>query len=164
MKARILLQLFAAMLAPAAAAETGATGAQACPVDAAAALLARHEQAREAHLEANADLLEAGADEKVAMAGRGNLDIVTKESIGAFLRKYLAEVRYLEWSDMQPPVVTVSPDGQLGWMAVQVKARYVERAKPEAGEKSFKSSWVATYRRAGCDWKMTGMSSAVVDL
>jgi hypothetical protein len=71
-------------------------------------------------------------------------------------------VKYLEWSDAAPPVVTVSPDGQLGWMAVKVRARYLDRTKPEAGEKAFKSSWIATYQRVGCAWKMTGNASAVV--
>jgi hypothetical protein len=50
----------------------------------------------------------------------------------------------------------------MGWMAVKVRARYIERAKPEAGEKAFKSSWIATYQRVGCEWKMTGNASAVV--
>jgi hypothetical protein len=76
---------------------------------------------------------------------------------------YFARVRYLEWSDIAPPLIRISPDGQMGWMAANVRARYIERAKPEAGEKAFKSSWIATYQRQGCEWKMTGNSSAVVD-
>jgi hypothetical protein len=71
-------------------------------------------------------------------------------------------VKYLEWSDAAPSVVNVSPDHRMGWMAVKVRARYIERAKPEAGEKAFKSSWIATYQRVGCEWKMTGNASAVV--
>jgi hypothetical protein len=48
------------------------------------------------------------------------------------------------------------------WSNVCFRARYIERAKPEAGEKAFKSSWIATYQRVGCEWKMTGNASAVV--
>jgi hypothetical protein len=97
------------------------------------------------------------------LVSNGNLSVQPKEKMIGFFKGYFARVKYLEWSDTAPPLIKISPDGQMGWMAVKVRARYVERAKPEAGEKSFKSSWIATYQRQGCEWKMTGNSSAVVD-
>jgi len=35
--------------------------------------------------------------------------------------------------------------------------------KPAEGEKSFKSSWIATYQRERCDWRMTAIASDVVE-
>lgn len=62
----------------------------------------------------------------------------------------------------RPPVVAISPDGQMAWMAVEVEAQYTQTAKPAEGEKTFKSSWIATYQRDKCAWRMTGMASNVV--
>jgi hypothetical protein len=131
--------------------------------EAAAELRAAHEAARRAHLEGNADLMAPGMADQIVLVSNGNLSVNPKEKMISFFKGYFARVKYLEWSDAAPPMINISPDSQMGWMAVKVRARYLERAKPEASEKAFKSSWIATYQRVGCEWKMTGNSSAVVD-
>jgi hypothetical protein len=100
--------------------------------------------------------------DQMVVASNGDLSVHSREKMISFFKGYFARVRYLEWSDAAPPMVSLSPDSQTGWMAVKIRARYVERARPEAGEKAFKSSWIATYQRVGCEWKMTGNSSAVI--
>jgi hypothetical protein len=130
---------------------------------AAAELRAKHETSRRAHLEGNAELMAPGMADQMVVASNGNLWLNPKEKTISFFKDYFGRVKYLEWSDAEPPIVKVSPDGQMGWMAVKVRARYIEPAKPGAGERTFRSSWIATYQRVGCDWKMTGNSSAVVD-
>jgi hypothetical protein len=131
--------------------------------EAAAELRVAHETQRRAHLEGNAELMEPNLANQMMLVSNGNLSLNSKDKMISFFEDYFAKVKYLEWSDAAPPVVHVSPDGNMGWMAVKVHARYLERAKPEAGEKDFKSSWIATYQRVGCEWKMTGNASAVVD-
>jgi hypothetical protein len=136
-----------------------------CPTreEAAAQLRAAHEVSRRAHLEGNAELMAPGMADQMVVASNGDLTVNPREKTISFFKGYFARVKYLEWSDSEPPIVHVSPDGRMGWMAVKVRARYLDRTKPEAGEKAFKSSWIATYQRAGCDWKMTGNASAVVN-
>jgi hypothetical protein len=129
---------------------------------AATEIRAAHEAARRAHLEGNVELMVPGMADQMVLASNGDLSVNPKEKTIAFFKGYFARVKYLEWSDAGPPIIIVSPDGQLGWMAVKVRARYLDRAKPEAGEKAFRSSWIATYQRVGCAWKMTGNASAVV--
>jgi hypothetical protein len=129
---------------------------------AAAEIRAAHEAARRAHLEGNVELMVPGMADQMVLASNGDLSVNPKEKTIAFFKGYFARVKYLEWSDAGPPIIIVSPDGQLGWMAVKVRARYLDRAKPEAGEKAFRSSWIATYQRVGCAWKMTGNASTVV--
>jgi hypothetical protein len=51
----------------------------------------------------------------------------------------------------------------MAWMAVAVEAKYTRADKPEEGEKRFKSSWIATYSRDNCVWRMTGIASDVVE-
>ncbi len=128
-----------------------------------AELRAAHERDRRAHLEGKAELMAPGMADEVALVSNGNVTLNPKEKMISFFKGYFARVKYLEWSDAAAPVIKVSPDGQMGWMAVEVRARYLDRAKPEVGEKAFKSSWISTYQRVGCQWKMTGNSSAVVD-
>ena len=131
--------------------------------EAAAGLRAAHETSRRAHMQGDAALMAPGMADTVVLASNGDLMVNSKEKVIAFFKGYFERVKYLEWSDEAPPVVTVSPDGRMGWMAVKVRARYLDRTKPEAGEKAFKSSWIATYQRVGCDWKMTGNASDVVN-
>jgi hypothetical protein len=130
--------------------------------EAAAELRAAHEMQRRAHLEGNAELLAPGMADQMVLVSNGDLSVNPKEKMIGFFKGYFARVKYLEWSDAAPAVIEISPDGRMGWMAVKVRARYVEQAKPNAGEKEFKSSWIATYQRVGCEWKMTGNASEVV--
>ena len=121
-----------------------------------------HEAARRAHLEGDARLMAPSMAEQMVSASNGELMANTRQRTLNFFEGYFARVKYLEWSNAAPPTVTVSPDGRMGWMAVKVRARYLDRTEPDAGEKAFKSSWIATYDRVGCAWRMTGIASAVV--
>ncbi len=150
------------IVASLASAQPGAPRCSAGP-KATAELRAAHETDLRAHLEGNAELMAPGMADEVALVSNGNVTLNPKEKMIGFFKGYFARVKYLEWSDAAPPVIKVSPDGQMGWMAVKVRARYLERAKPEVGEKAFKSSWISTYQRVRCKWKMTGNASAVVD-
>jgi hypothetical protein len=156
--------LVLSLIATGSASSTGAVAAVGpCPAaeDPAGALKAIHEQSRRAHMEGNASLLAEHLAERMITASGGDLISGSGEQTRQFFAGYFNRVRYLEWADEQAPIVSVSPDGKMGWMAVKVRARYVEKAKPEAGERSFKSSWIATFDRIGCDWKMTGISSSL---
>lgn len=155
---------FASMLVLASLASAQPSSARcSAGAEAAAGLRAAHETARRAHLEGNAKLMAPGTADEVVIVSNGDLRLVPRQQLIDFFRGYFARVKYLEWSDSEPPVIRVSADGSLGWMGVKVRARYVERAKPDAGEKAFKSSWIATYERVGCEWKMTGNASAVIN-
>lgn len=128
-----------------------------------AELRAMHDQATRAHLEGNADLLAEGWAEEVVSASNGNVSVNRRDAMRTRFGTYLAGVRYLEWRAVEPPVVRVSPDGRMGWMAVKIVARLTVNAEPERGEQSFRSSWVATYERQNCRWKMTSIASSVVE-
>ena len=133
-----------------------------CPAtDASAELLSLHEKTRQAHLRGDAALVAETIGDQLLFAEDGVLRTQTRADVAKFFAGYFSRVRYREWSDASPPVITVSPDGQLAWMAVAVEAKYTRADKPAEAEKSFKSSWIATYRRDNCAWRMTGMASDV---
>jgi hypothetical protein len=136
---------------------------QPCPVsDPRAAILVLHEKAREAHLRGDAALIAAGMGDRLLFAEDGGIRIQTNAQVAEFFTGYFKRVRYRQWRDVSPPRVEVSPDGEMGWMAVAVEAHYTRADKPDEGEKTFKSSWIATYKRDQCSWRMTGIASDVV--
>jgi hypothetical protein len=135
-----------------------------CPVtDAKAELLSLHEQARQAHLQGKAELLADSLADVLLLAEKGVIETRSKAEVTRFYQGYLQRVRYSEWRDAGPPVVTVSPDGTMAWMAIAVEANYTRADKPAEGVKSFKSSWIATYTRDKCRWRMTGIASSVAE-
>ncbi len=135
-----------------------------CPApNAKAELLALHEATRQAHLHGDSAPIAAATADQLLLAESGVLRTQSRAQVAQFFAGYFKRVRYREWSDASAPVVAISPDGQMAWMAVAVEARYTRADKPAEAEKSFKSSWIATYARDGCAWRMTGIASDVVD-
>lgn len=135
-----------------------------CPAtDAKAELLSMHEKTRQAHLQGQGAAIAANIGDQMLMADNGTLRVQSKADVEQFFAGYLKRVRYSEWRDVSPPVVMISPDGKMAWMAVEISAKYRRTDKPDEGEKSFKSSWIATYARDNCAWLMTGIASDVVE-
>ena len=134
-----------------------------CPAtDLRAELLSLHEATRRAHLLGDAALIAVTAADRLLFADNGAVRVQSKADLAQFFTGYFKRVRYRQWRDVSPPVVAISPDGQMAWMAVEVEAQYTQTDKPAEGEKTFKSSWIATYQRDKCAWRMTGMASNVV--
>jgi hypothetical protein len=135
-----------------------------CPAtDPKAELLLVHETMRQAHLQGDASMIAATTSDRLLIAENGGIRVQTNAEVTQFFSGYFNRVRYREWRDVAPPVVEVSPDGQMAWMAVGVEAHYIRADKPQDGEKSFKSSWIATFRHDKCEWRMTGIASDVVE-
>lgn len=135
-----------------------------CPaVNARAALLSLHETTRQAHLRGDAALIAATIGDRLLLAENGAIRVQANAEVAQFFTGYFKRVRYRVWRDVSPPIVSISPDEEMAWMAVGVEAKYTPADKPAAGEKTFKSSWIATYQRDKCAWRMTGIASDVVD-
>ena len=97
------------------------------------------------------------------LAENGTVRMQSNAEAAKFFAGYFKRVRYREWRDVSPPIVTISPDGKMAWMAVEVEAHYTRADKPADGEKRFRSSWIATYQRDKCAWRMTGIASDVAE-
>ena len=138
--------------------------ASTCPAtDATADLLTLHEKTRQAHLKGDAGPIAETIGKQLLMAEKGTIRAQTNAEVANFFTGYLKRVRYSQWRDVRPPLVTISPDGQMAWMAVEVEAKYTRADQPAEGEKAFKSSWIATYGRDNCAWRMTGIASNIVE-
>ena len=128
------------------------------------ALLELHARERSAHLSGDADLLTAAMSDHVWEASRGGLNRLPREDIRSRFRAYFAQVRYDVWDDLEPPHVSVSTDAMSAWMAIAIEARMTVR--DEQGEErdvAFESSWISTWDKIDGEWRMTGISSSVVE-
>ena len=124
------------------------------------AVLQLHARAREAHLKGDAALLSSSAADQVRELSRGEFHIVTRDQMRAMFTDVFKSVRYQSWDDATPPVVQVSNDGRMAWMAVHITAR-VKQLESQPKEAAFQSSWIATYEKQDGEWKMVAISSSV---
>ena len=102
--------------------------------------------------------------EHIWEASRGGLNRIARRDVRDRFAAYFASVSYSVWDDLQPPHVSVAPDGQSAWMAVEIEARLTSR--DDAGrqrEVAFESSWIAVYEKHDERWMLVGISSSVVD-
>jgi hypothetical protein len=129
-------------------------------VDDVAALLAVHEVQRAAHLTGDAALMGSVFGDVIHEASGGEVRTLTHDQLQDRFAGSFATRRYLEWSDVQPPIVGVS--GNLGWMLVRVYAR---RVATEGGVlPDFDASWIAIYEKHDNGWKLSAISSSVVEV
>jgi hypothetical protein len=123
------------------------------------ALLDLHESERTAHLEGDARLMGSLFGDVIHEVSGGE----ARSLSGADLERRFAEswtrLRYLEWSDVEPPIVGVA--GDTGWMLVRVHARRVTTEGEPLPD--FDAAWIGIYERTGGAWKLRAISSSVVE-
>ena len=115
---------------------------------------------RRAHLETDASLIAAHLADSVFSIDGGQVIIETKEQIEAFFRVYFDGAVYHAWEDVSPPVISISVDGSMAWVARTVR---VDREEPGLGgapwRREFTSAYTATYESTDEGWKMTSVTS-----
>lgn len=128
-------------------------------------LLAMHARDRQAHLKGDADLLATGMADPFINVAHGKVETIPREQMRQHFAQYFGQVKYSSWEDSAPPKVFVSPDGQMAWMVIEIKARLSDRSGAQAGiEREFISSWIATFEKQHGEWRGVGISSAVEDI
>ena len=123
------------------------------------ALLALHEKARQAHLRGDAVMLTEDMADEVLDSGRGAFDRVTREQFLQRFTNYFKTAKYSSFDNMVPPVAHVAPDGNSGWVAVQIKAHITNTAPDKPPEETdFQYAWLATFEKQQGKWRMTAIS------
>jgi hypothetical protein len=67
--------------------------------------------------------------------------------------QYFQGAEFSAWDDLEPPIIHVSPDGQMGWMVVRVKVAYSKT--DSAGGKTQEQSviaWMSAYEKREGKW------------
>jgi hypothetical protein len=124
-------------------------------------LLELHRAGLRAHLESDVESLLALETDDFLLVNRGELSTPPKEQRRAFLGPYLAATRFELYRDRVAPVVKVSRDGSLGWVAAQVEARGTREFAPgESRPVEFVVAWIELYERRDGEWVAIGNASS----
>ncbi len=75
-------------------------------------------------------------------------------------QSYLSRTTFTEYRDVIPPIVRVSPDGQLAWSVVQVKVSGTQQSRTgEEQPLNFVSAWATLYEKRNGEWVRVGIIS-----
>jgi hypothetical protein len=113
-----------------------------------AALLELHVNVRRAHFETDVDqVLAHDADEWINVRDAKVVRRRREEDVRAFT-EYLDGATYHEWDDIEPPIVSVSADGSLAWMIVNVRVRRTKNGD----EVRFRYAGIETFEKRDDRW------------
>ena len=120
-------------------------------------LAALHQKAMRAHLESDVELLLEDEAEAYVVASRGEVIRPTLAERRAQFGSYLGRTTFSEYRDIAEPIITVSADGTLGWVVVQVHAVGEQAgADGETHRIEFTSAWIELYQKHDGRWLRVG--------
>jgi len=125
-----------------------------------AELLRMHGLAQTAHLEKRADLLVASFADSFLNISRGEVTVRTPAESRKRFQAYFDRSTFQEWSDIEPPIIRISPDGQMAYVIVHKQVRLIT---PDSSGVSRPEhtvfAWVELYEKRGGKWTLMGVAS-----
>jgi hypothetical protein len=125
-----------------------------------AELLRMHELGRTAHLERRADLLVASFADSFLNISHGAVAHRSPAESRARFQAYFDRVAFQEWDDLAPPLIRISPDGQMAYVIVQKSVRLT--APDSAGMPQPEHTvyaWVELYEKRAGRWTLMAVVS-----
>jgi hypothetical protein len=125
-----------------------------------AVLLQLHALAQTAHLEKRPDLLVASFADSFLNISRGAVTLRTPAESRARFQAYFERSTFLEWADLAPPLIRISPDGQMAYVIVQKRVRLTaldSAGVPRPEHTIF--AWVELYEKRGGRWTLMAVAS-----
>jgi hypothetical protein len=120
-------------------------------------LMALHEKVIRAHQQNCVELLLEDESTDYVVASRGEVSRPTIAERRARLGPYFERTTFEEYRGVAEPIVTISGDGTLGWVVVQVRVRGEQRGSD--GKKqaiAFTSAWIELYKKLDDRWYRVG--------
>lgn len=106
-----------------------------------------HERVMAAHRAGDATMLIADAAERSTISGTGRLSQTTRDEQLARMRNYLGSIRFSRYEDTAVPVIALSRDGTLAWLACEMQAEGHRDAGGKNEPIAYGFSWVEHYAR-----------------
>jgi hypothetical protein len=125
-------------------------------------LMRLHEQHKTAHLTNNVDLFVGTFADEITQIQNGMVVAITKDKSRERFEKYFANFKFEEWSDINPPKITISKDGTMAAKTVEKRVRGTYKypdGTVEADDTTF--AWLEVWRKIGGKWKVTMIASTV---
>jgi hypothetical protein len=119
---------------------------------------------RRAHLETDAALLASHLAETLVEVSGGAVHPTPRAEVESLFASLFEGASYEMWEDTAPPVIRLSADSTMAWVARSVRVR--RRAPGLDGEpvlQAFTSAYTATYERLGGEWRMTSVTSTFLE-
>lgn len=123
-------------------------------------ILAVHNRARAAHFNRDAKLLVSTFADGFADVRNGSIERPDREKSLSRFEAYFQNSTFIEWNDLEPPVIRVSDDSTLAYTIVRKRVRLKTRGSAGAEvEETDVFSWIATYKKIRGVWKLTAIAS-----
>ncbi|MBK6858979.1 MAG: nuclear transport factor 2 family protein [Saprospiraceae bacterium] len=122
-------------------------------------LIELHELQRTAHFNSDAKLLVSIMADDYIEVINGKVNSPKKEDLIKRFQGYFDSVTFIEWDDIQPPIIKVSDDGTLAYVFVNKR---VKLKTQENKEELTTFAWTATFQKINDNWLMTSITSTFV--
>lgn len=125
-----------------------------------AALLRLHEVQRQAHLARRADLLVATFADTFYSVASGEVDTPSHAASMKRFQAYFDRSTFLAWDDRVPPIIRISPDGQMAYVIVRKEVRVTQpdgAGVPRAIHTTY--AWLETYEKNQGVWRLHAIAS-----
>jgi hypothetical protein len=116
------------------------------------ALLQQHEQSKKHHFERNAGALVRDNADPFISVSNGSIDTSRRADAERMFTEYLADAEYLNYDDLQPPVIHISPDGQMAWMITRTKVLRRKNYDGNTQQEGFIYAGIMTYAKKNGKW------------
>ncbi len=124
-----------------------------------AEILRLHDLDRAAHLKGDAaDLVSRLAPELISVA-EGKIIRQTRDENRKLFEEYFRGSKHTAWDDLEPPVIRISPDGQMAWAIYRVHSRYEQTRDGKKEVTEFVAAWMSAYEKRNGKWEMTAVAS-----
>jgi len=141
----------------AASVTSAARGVQDDPVE---ELLRLHHLQRVAHVLGDAHALAETSAPQYVELNRGRVTTRTPEELRERFTSYFSAVRFLEWEDVHPPRIRLSPDGEWAEMIVEKRVRTIPAdttLSARQGQAVF--AWLERWVRPESVWRLATIAS-----
>ena len=115
-----------------------------------AALLEIHNKDRQAHFLTDVEAALASIHEPHIYVRNGEIQHLSRSDMEKTFREYFRDTTFLEWNDMEEPIVNVSADGTMGWMVERLKVRRIIKGEKE--ERQFVYAGITVYEKRDGSW------------
>ncbi|MEW6127901.1 MAG: hypothetical protein AB1757_12755 [Acidobacteriota bacterium] len=123
-------------------------------------LMQMHEQARKAHFGKDAKLMVSMfADDHINISA-GKINRPIREDIIKRIQGYFDQVEFIEWDDMEPPIIRVAKDASMAYKIVKKRVRLkTQNEQGQTVEETTIFAWMETYEKANGKWILKAVAS-----
>ncbi len=119
-----------------------------------------HRAERRAHFDHDIEALLSTLGPSLIDVREGQITRMSREDVRRRFTEYFHMAKFSSWDDLEPPIIRVSPDGQMAWMIVRVRIVYTQtETSGKQTAQHTTGAWMAGYEKRAGKWLMVAVSS-----